>query len=139
MQPAIIDSGRGPEIAGSRITVYDVLAETGAGAAPERLATDWRLTVEQIRCALRYIDEHRAEVDRDWAEIQARHASQAEESARIYAERTAKHGHRHPEAWAELQRRKAAWEARNARDSDGREHRGPHGAAPVDLDKRGME
>ena len=38
MEYAIINRGRGPEIAGSRITVYDVLAETEAGATPEELA-----------------------------------------------------------------------------------------------------
>ena len=75
MQPyAIIDRGRGPEIAGSRITVYDVLAETRAGATPEELAGWYRLDVEQIHLALRYIDEHKEEVERDWAAIKARHA-----------------------------------------------------------------
>lgn len=72
MKPAIIDRGRGPEIAGSRITVYDVLAETQAGQTPEQLAADWELQVGQIHCALQYIEEHKEEVLRDWAEIKAR-------------------------------------------------------------------
>src|SRR5436309_10622310 len=54
MKPAIIDRGRGPEIAGSRITVYDVLAETQAGATPEELARWYQLDVAQIRLALDY-------------------------------------------------------------------------------------
>src|SRR4051794_5988346 len=74
MEYAIINRGRGPEIAGSRITVYDVLAETEAGATPEDLARWYELAVEQILLALRYIDEHREEVERDWAAIKARHA-----------------------------------------------------------------
>jgi uncharacterized protein (DUF433 family) len=74
MQPAIIDRGRGPEIAGSRITVYDVLAETQAGATPEQLAGEWGLQVEQIQAALCYIEEHREEVLADYRDIQARHA-----------------------------------------------------------------
>src|SRR5436190_21620520 len=75
MKPyAIIDRGRGPEIADSRITVYDVLAESRAGATPEEMAGWWQLHVEQIHLALRYIEEHREEVERDWAAIKARHA-----------------------------------------------------------------
>ena len=45
MHEAIIDRGRGPEIAGSRITVYDVLAETEAGATPAQLAEWYQLDV----------------------------------------------------------------------------------------------
>ena len=53
MELAIINRGRGPEIAGSRITVYDVLAETQAGATPEELAGWYDLEVAQIQLALR--------------------------------------------------------------------------------------
>src|SRR2546423_12109010 len=74
MANAIINRGRGPEIAGSRITVYDVLAETRAGATPEELAQWYELDGEQIRLALRYIEEHKEEVERNWAAIKARHA-----------------------------------------------------------------
>ena len=62
MDHAILDRGRGPEIAGSRITVYDVLAETQAGTTPEELAQWYQLDVAQIQLALRYIEEHREEV-----------------------------------------------------------------------------
>ena len=74
MEPAIIDRGRGPEIAGSRITVYDVLAETAAGATPEELARWYQLDVLQIRCALDYIENHKEEVRRAYEGIRARHA-----------------------------------------------------------------
>lgn len=74
MKPAIIDRGRGPEIAGSRITVYDVLAETQAGATPEELARWYQLDIAQIRLALDYIEENREQVLRDYDAIRARHA-----------------------------------------------------------------
>src|SRR5687767_10717523 len=74
MNFAIIDRGRGPEIAGSRITVYDVLAETQAGGTPEELACWYQLEVAQIRLALDYIEEHREQVLRDDEAIRARHA-----------------------------------------------------------------
>lgn len=53
MSATIIQTGRGPVIEGSRITVYDVLAETQAGATPEELAKWYNLTVEDIQTALR--------------------------------------------------------------------------------------
>ncbi len=75
MKPVILDRGRGPEIAGSRITVYDVLAETQAGATPEELARSYQLEVEQIQAALDFIEAHREEVLRDYEAIRARHAA----------------------------------------------------------------
>lgn len=107
MKPfAIIDRGRGPEIAGSRITVYDVLAETQAGATPEQLAEWYELDVAQIELALRYIDEHKEEVVRAYEEIRARHArgNPPEVEARLVNSPS----HALIQArWAELQRRRA--------------------------------
>jgi uncharacterized protein (DUF433 family) len=74
MEYAIIDRGRGPEIAGSRITVYDVLAETQVGTPVAQLAREWHLDVAQIELALRYIEEHKEEVLREYQKIKERHA-----------------------------------------------------------------
>jgi uncharacterized protein (DUF433 family) len=74
MSTGIINRGRGPEIEGSRITVYDVLAETQAGVPPEQLAQEWGLRVEQIHAALRYIEEHKEEVLAIYRKIKERHA-----------------------------------------------------------------
>ncbi len=61
MNAMIHDRGRGPEIVGTRITVYDVLdyAETHT---PEFIADLFKLEVAQIHAALAYIDAHRDEV-----------------------------------------------------------------------------
>jgi uncharacterized protein (DUF433 family) len=118
MKPyAIINRGRGPEIAGSRITVYDVLAETRAGATPEELAGWYQLDVEQIHLALRYIEEHKEEVEHGWAAIKARHArgNPPEIEAKIAANR--------PKVLAkieELRRRARAKESGDAGLSGGR-------------------
>jgi uncharacterized protein (DUF433 family) len=107
MPYAIIDRGRGPEIAGSRITVYDVLAETQAGATPEQLAQWYELDVEQIHLALRYIEEHKEEVLRDYAAIKARHARG--NPPEIQAKLDAIHAKYAP-LWEELRRRAPAKE-----------------------------
>ncbi|HKI37364.1 MAG TPA: DUF433 domain-containing protein [Gemmataceae bacterium] len=129
MKPyAIIDRGRGPEIAGSRITVYDVLAETGAGATPEELAGWYQLDVEQIHLALRYIEEHKEEVERDWAAIKARHArgNSPEVQAKVEALR--------PLAKAkieELRRRAREKENGDTRTAVGHQHPGTGGDPPA--------
>lgn len=58
----IIERGRGPEIAGTRITVYDILDYERIGWPPERTA-DWlKVTVEEVEAARFYIERHRAEL-----------------------------------------------------------------------------
>jgi uncharacterized protein (DUF433 family) len=117
MKPyAIIDRGRGPEIAGSRITVYDVLAETSVGTTPEEMAGWWQLDVEQIHLALRYIEEHKEEVERDWAAIKARHARG--NPPEIQAKLDAIHA-KHAPMWEELRRRVKAKENGDARPAGG--------------------
>lgn len=73
MGAQIINRGRGPEIAGTRITVYDVLDYVQAGWREEQIAGVFRLPPEDIHAALRYIDAHREEVLRIYEQILARH------------------------------------------------------------------
>jgi len=62
MEAKIIDRGRGPEIAGSRITVYDVMDYHKEGWQPIDIARLFRLTTEQIEIAIEYIEQHKEEV-----------------------------------------------------------------------------
>jgi uncharacterized protein (DUF433 family) len=129
MKPyAIINRGRGPEISGSRITVYDVLAETRAGATPEELAGWYQLDVEQIQMALRYIEEHKEEVERNWAAIKARHArgNPPEIQAKIEALRGLAKA-----KIEELRRRAREKENGHARPAVGHQHPGTGGDPPA--------
>ena len=127
MKPSIIDRGRGPEIAGSRITVFDVLSETRAGRPVEQLAREWNLSVEQIECALRYIDEHSEDVEREWAEIQRQNAEDRAESEARVAEALANWKPSNPELWENFQRVKAARGPHHARNPNRRESPGANG------------
>lgn len=69
MNSLIVETPRGPSIAGTRITVYAVM---------DYLKGDWSrhftkqmlgITDEQLDAALEYIAERREEVERDYAEI----------------------------------------------------------------------
>lgn len=64
MPARIIDRGRGPEIAGTRITVFDVMDYT-EGDDPwddARVAEFFRITTEEIRLARDYIAAYRDEL-----------------------------------------------------------------------------
>jgi uncharacterized protein (DUF433 family) len=132
MKPAIIERGRGPEIEGSRITVYDVLAETRIGVSVEQLAHEWQLSVEQIELALKYIDEHREQVERNWIAIQERHAREEREFKTKYADRLAASHEKFQRAKAEYDRRRAERES-HAGPSDRCEHPGANGASTPGL------
>ncbi len=55
-------TGRGPEIAGTRITVYDVIEYYQAGRHRDMIAAILSLSSDQVEAAIRYIEEHRDEV-----------------------------------------------------------------------------
>jgi uncharacterized protein (DUF433 family) len=62
MAAEIINRGRGPEIKGARITVYDVFDYANAGWHRDRIAALFRLSSRDIQADLDYIEEHREEV-----------------------------------------------------------------------------
>jgi uncharacterized protein (DUF433 family) len=74
LEAKIIDRGRGPEIAGSRITVYDVLDYHKQGWPAKEIAWLFHLSTAQVDAAVRYIEEHRDEVMADYEEMLARDA-----------------------------------------------------------------
>jgi uncharacterized protein (DUF433 family) len=58
----IIERGRGPELAGTRITVYDVLHYADAGHDAASIASVLRLSTAEVEALLRYAEEHGEEV-----------------------------------------------------------------------------
>ena len=63
MQPiAIIDRGRGPELAGTRITVFDVLPYLQADWQPASIALLLGLSTSQVLAVMEYVEEHWEEV-----------------------------------------------------------------------------
>jgi uncharacterized protein (DUF433 family) len=72
MSAKIINRGRGPEIEGTRITVYDVFDYTRQGWHRDRIAALFRLSSRDIQAALEYIDQHHDEVMASYHRIGAR-------------------------------------------------------------------
>jgi uncharacterized protein (DUF433 family) len=69
MSTRIIDRGRGPELQGTRITVYRIMDYVREGSEPERIAAELDLTEEQVTIALAYITAHRRAVEDEYEKI----------------------------------------------------------------------
>jgi uncharacterized protein (DUF433 family) len=65
----IIDRGRGPEIAGTRITVFDILDYHLDGDHHTIIALELDLSSRQVLAAIKYIDEHKEEVMAEYQKI----------------------------------------------------------------------
>jgi uncharacterized protein (DUF433 family) len=109
---AIIRTERGLTIAGTRITLYDVMDHLVAGRAPKLILNWLPLTEEQLNTALSYIETNRAEVEAEYQEV----LKTAEEIQQYWEERNREHFARvaamppksDKEAlWAKLQAQKA--------------------------------
>src|SRR4029453_17527627 len=72
MSAKIINRGRGPEIEGTRITVYDVLGYVSQGWHRDRIAALFRLSSRDFQVALHYLDQHHDDVMASYQRICAR-------------------------------------------------------------------
>jgi len=68
-QLPIIRTERGLTIAGTRITLYDVMDHLAAGWTPKLILNWLPLTEEQINAAISYIDSNRAEVEAEYQTV----------------------------------------------------------------------
>jgi uncharacterized protein (DUF433 family) len=67
--PLIVESSRGPSVAGRRTTVYVILEHLKGGLDKEFIKEHLSLSDEQLDAALDYIEQHRDEVEREYMEI----------------------------------------------------------------------
>lgn len=81
--PLIVETSRGPCIAGTRITIYAIMDYLKSGLSQELIKQDLLLSDEQLTEALQYLAAHQAELEHDYAEIVQR----AEERRRAYEQR----------------------------------------------------
>jgi uncharacterized protein (DUF433 family) len=65
----IVLTDRGLTIAGTRITLYDVMDHLAAGWTPKLIANWLPLTEAQLNVALAYIAAHRSEVEADYRTV----------------------------------------------------------------------
>jgi uncharacterized protein (DUF433 family) len=114
---AIIRTERGLTIAGTRITLYDVMDYVTAQYPPKFIQGLFDLTEDQINTALAYIEAHRPEVEAEY-----QHVLQESEELRQYyeeqnRERVAQSAAQPPKpgteaAWEKLRAAKAKHESK---------------------------
>ena len=68
----IRDRGRGPELAGTRVTVFDIIPWLRAGHHPTYIAASFGLSTPEVEALTRYIEEHKDEVMAINAKIEER-------------------------------------------------------------------
>lgn len=81
-QVSIIQTERGLTIAGTRITLYDVMDYVTAQYPPKFIQGLFELTDAQIEAAISYIETHRVEVEAEYQQI----LREAEELRQYYDE-----------------------------------------------------
>jgi uncharacterized protein (DUF433 family) len=65
----ILDRGRGPELAGTRVTVYLIMDFLRYNYSASEIARELAITTQQVRVVLDYIEEHRTQVETDYERI----------------------------------------------------------------------
>ena len=114
MNAIIINRGRGPEIAGTRITVYDIWDYAREGDHHTYIAAVLGLSSTQVQAALDYIEAHKEAVLANYQKILDR--AKVPYSPEVQAKVDAIHA-KYEKLWAD--RRKKAQEAARARDHGG--------------------
>lgn len=84
-QPTLVRTPRGLSIAGTRITIYQIMDYVKANYPPEVIREHFRLTVRQTEEVLAYIDQHAAEVEAEYQRILV----QADEHRQYWQQRNA--------------------------------------------------
>jgi uncharacterized protein (DUF433 family) len=81
--PTVIRTSRGLSIAGTRITLYQIMDYVKANETPEVIREHFRLTIRQTDDVLSYIKTHYDEVQKEYLKIVA----QSEENRQYWYER----------------------------------------------------
>ena len=69
MSAKIVDRGRGPELEGTRVTVYRIMDFLRDGTTLECIAEELEVTEQQVKVAIEYIEAHRTEVESEYEQI----------------------------------------------------------------------
>ena len=85
-RPTVVRTSRGLSVAGTRITLYQIMDYIRADEPPEAVRDHFRLTIKQTDDVLKYIKTHYDEVDKEYLRIVA----QSEENRRYWHERNKK-------------------------------------------------
>ena len=85
---SIVETGRGPSIAGTRTTVFSVMDFLKSGESRERIKQLLLISDDQLDAVLEYIDAHKSAIEEEYSEIVRCSEIRKEMSERIFRERS---------------------------------------------------
>ncbi len=88
IEALIVETPRGPSLAGTRITVYSVMDYIKAGRSKYYIGQIMMLTREQVDAVFAYVEAHREAVEAEYERILQREAIARAESERVMRERS---------------------------------------------------
>jgi uncharacterized protein (DUF433 family) len=115
----IVETSRGPRIAGRRTTVYAIMDFLKSGVSRDVIKEAFLISDEQLEAVLTYIAAHKAEVEKDYAEIVQRSKERREFYEQIYRARTRLDPQLSQEEKAALLRQKLARKQKATQPGDG--------------------
>jgi uncharacterized protein (DUF433 family) len=84
----VVETSRGPSIAGTRITVYSVMDLIKNNRSKEYIAQMMLITPEEVDAVYEYIARHRNAVEQEYERILLREAEARAEAEKFMRERT---------------------------------------------------
>lgn len=84
----IVETSRGPCIAGTRITLYAIMDYLKSGLSHDVVKQDFLLSDEQLHAVLQYLAAHREELEYRYAEIVRRSEERRAHYEQLYRART---------------------------------------------------
>ena len=82
-QSTVVKTEHGLTVAGTRISLYQIMDFLKANYSPEEIMTCFRLTIRQVTEVMKYIETHRDEVEAEYQQVVAL----AEANRRYWEER----------------------------------------------------
>lgn len=84
----IVETPRGPTLAGTRITVYSVMDLIKAGRDKGYIEQMMLLRPEQVQAVFDYVEKHREAVEAEYERILQREAERRAEAEKVFRERS---------------------------------------------------
>ena len=120
--PLIVETSRGPCIAGTRITLYVIMDYLKSGLSHDVIKQDFNLSGAQLHAALQYLVAHREELERQYAEIVRRSEERRAYYEQLYRARTKLPPHLSSTEKAALMRQALGQRQQDARPEHANDH-----------------
>ena len=120
--PLVVETSRGPCIAGTRTTLYAIMDYLKSDLSHDVIKQDFLLSDEQLHAALQYLVAHREELEHHYAEIVRRSEERRVHYEQLYRARTKFPPHLSGAEKTALMRQELAQRQQDARPEHANDH-----------------